>query len=29
MSTRAKFRCLEVTKRYSHTAMPSVHNGTA
>lgn len=28
-SVRAKFRCLEVTRRYSHTAEPSVHNGHA
>jgi len=28
-SVRAKFRCLEVTKRYSHTESPSVHNGQA
>lgn len=26
---RAKFRCLEVTRRYSHTEQPSVHNGNA
>lgn len=26
---RAKFRCLEVTKRYSHTEAPTVHNGNA
>ena len=26
-SVRAKFRCLEVTKRYSHTVTPSAHNG--
>lgn len=29
MSVRAKFRCLEVTRRYSHTEVPSVHNGNA
>ena len=29
MSVRAKFRCLEVTKRFSHTEAPSVHNGNA
>ncbi len=28
-SVRAKFRCLEVTKRYSHTVAPSAHNGHA
>lgn len=26
---RAKFRCLEVTRRYSHTAVPSAHNDHA
>ena len=26
---RAKFRCIEVTKRYSHTEQPNVHNGNA
>lgn len=28
-TVRAKFRCLEVTRRYSHTETPSVHNGNA
>lgn len=26
-TVRAKFRCLEVVKRYTHTVVPSVHNG--
>lgn len=28
-SVRAKFRCLEITRRYTHTVTPSVHNGNA
>lgn len=28
-AVRAKFRCLEVTKRYSHTESPSAHNDNA